>query len=104
MLVFDDMESNEKVKVYDKGITVKQGDREAVYQSLFHYRVGDMWAPRLDPTEALLKECRYFGDCIRKGEIPFNSGETGLQVVQILEAATRSMHQRGVLVNLSQPD
>lgn len=98
MLVFDDMESNEKLKVYDKGITVEQGDREAVYQSLFHYRVGDMWAPRLDPTEALLKECRYLGDCIRNDETPLNSGEAGLQVVRILEASNKSMHAGGKLV------
>jgi predicted dehydrogenase len=98
MLVFDDMESNEKIKVYDKGISVKQDDREAVYQSLFHYRVGDMWAPRLDPTEALLKECRYLGECIRNAEVPLNSGESGLQVVRILEASTRSMRLGGKLV------
>jgi predicted dehydrogenase len=98
MLVFDDMESNEKVKVYDKGITVEQGDREAVYQSLFHYRVGDMWSPRLDPTEALLKECRYFGRCIRNDEQPFNDGDSGLQVVRILEASTQSMRRGGKLV------
>jgi predicted dehydrogenase len=100
MLVFDDMESNEKIKVYDKGITVEQNDREAVYESLFHYRVGDMWAPHLDPTEALLKECRYFGDCIRNGEMPFNNGDAGLEVVRILEAATRSMQSNGVSVAL----
>jgi predicted dehydrogenase len=98
MLVFDDMESNEKIKIYDKGITVEQDDREAVYQSLFHYRVGDMWAPRLDPAEALLKECRYLGECIRNAEVPFNSGESGLQVVRILEASTRSMRLGGKLV------
>jgi len=98
MLVFDDMESNEKIKVYDKGITIEQGDREAVYQSLVHYRVGDMWAPRLDPTEALSKECHYFSECIRRHEKPFNDGEKGLQVVRILEAATRSMRASGKLI------
>jgi predicted dehydrogenase len=98
MLVFDDMESNEKIKVYDKGITVELDDREAVYQSLFHYRVGDMWAPRLDPAEALLKECNYLGECVRNAETPFNDGQSGLQVVRILEAATRSMRLGGKLV------
>ncbi|VAW73572.1 hypothetical protein MNBD_GAMMA15-2210 [hydrothermal vent metagenome] len=98
MLVFDDMESNEKIKVYDKGITVEQGDREAVYQSMFHYRVGDMCSPRLDPTEALLKECCYFADCVRNDETPFNNGEAGLEVVRILEAATHSMSHAGTLV------
>jgi len=98
MLVFDDMESNEKIKVYDKGITVEQGDREAVYQSMFHYRVGDMCSPRLDPTEALLKECRYFAHCVREEERPFNDGEAGLEVVRILEASSLSMRRNGQLV------
>ena len=100
MLVFDDMESNEKIKVYDKGITVEQGDREAVYESLFHYRVGDMWAPRLDPTEALLKECRYFGECVRSQKQALNSGESGLEVVRILEASNQSMRLGGKLVKI----
>lgn len=100
MLVFDDMESNEKIKVYDKGITVELDDKEAVYQSLFHYRVGDMWAPRLDPAEALLKECRYLGECIRNGDTPFNDGASGLAVVRILEAGTRSMRLGGKLVKV----
>ncbi|MFC1772117.1 Gfo/Idh/MocA family protein [Pseudomonadota bacterium] len=100
MLVFDDMESNEKIKVYDKGITVEQGDREAMYESLFHYRVGDMWSPRLDPTEALLKECCYFGECIRNHAQPINSGESGLEVVRILEASNQSMRLGGKLVKI----
>jgi predicted dehydrogenase len=100
MLVFDDMESNEKIKVYDKGITVEQDDPEAVYQSLFHYRVGDMWAPRLDPTEALLKECDHFSECIRNRVTPVNNGHLALEVVRLLEAAETSMRRRGELVNV----
>ncbi|MFZ0469066.1 MAG: Gfo/Idh/MocA family oxidoreductase [Thiogranum sp.] len=100
MLVFDDMESNEKIKVYDKGITVEQDDREAVYQSLFHYRVGDMWAPRLDPTEALLKECSHISHCIRHGVRPVNNGYLALEVVRLLEAAELSMRRRGELVDV----
>ena len=98
MLVFDDMESNEKVKVYDKGITVEQSDREAVYNTLIQYRVGDMWAPQLDATEALYKECSYFGKCVRSGKRPFNDGAAGLDVVRVLEASTESIRNRGQLV------
>lgn len=97
MLVFDDTESNEKVKVYDKGISIGSADQETVYRSLFQYRVGDMWAPHLDPTEALLKECRYFAICVREGTRPFNDGRAGLDVVRILEAASASMQRQGAL-------
>jgi predicted dehydrogenase len=100
MLVFDDMESNEKIKVYDKGISVEQGDRQAVYQTLVHYRVGDMWAPRLDPTEALLKECRHFTHCIRENKQPINDGLLALEVVRLLEAASESIRRRGELVRV----
>ncbi len=101
MLVFDDMESNEKIKVYDKGITVGQSDREAMYNTLIQYRVGDMWAPQLDTTEALFKECNWFAHCIRSGEKPFNDGEAGLDIVRILEASTASMRQAGRLVTVN---
>lgn len=100
MLVFDDMESNEKIKVYDKGISVEQGDRQAVYQSLVHYRVGDMWAPRLDPTEALLKECRHFTQCIRENKQPVSDGLLALEVVRLLEAASESIRRRGELIRV----
>lgn len=101
MLVFDDMESNEKVKIYDKGITVEQSDREAVYNTMVQYRVGDMCAPRLDPTEALLKECLYFSKCVRDGERPFNDGLSGLDVVRVLEASTRSIRNDGQLIPIN---
>jgi predicted dehydrogenase len=100
MLVFDDMESNEKIKVYDKGVSIEQGDQQAVYQSLIHYRVGDMWAPRLDPTEALLKECMHFAHCIRENKQPINDGQLALEVVRLLEAASKSMRLRGELVHV----
>ena len=100
MLVFDDMESNEKIKIYDKGISVEEADRNAVYQSLVHYRVGDMWAPHLDPTEALLNECNHLVDCIQNNKKPINDGELALEVVRLLEAAETSMRRRGELVDV----
>lgn len=100
MVVYDDLEPSEKVKIYDKGVTVSQRP-EAVYEMLVSYRAGDMWAPRLDNTEALQTEAAHFIDCVTKGARPETDGEAGLRIVRILEAATRSLNQRGQLVELS---
>jgi predicted dehydrogenase len=94
MIVYDDLETSDKVKVYDKGITVG-GDAESVYRLLVSYRTGDMWAPRLDLTEALHTECRHFAHCIDQGQTPDTGGAAGLEVVRVLEAATLSMKERG---------
>ena len=100
MIVFDDLEPSEKIKVYDKGITVNNSP-ENVYQMLIGYRTGDMWAPQIDLTEALRIEAAHFVRCIESGERPLTDGQAGLQVVEILEAATRSMAERGRLVELN---
>jgi predicted dehydrogenase len=97
MIVYDDLEPSEKVKVYDKGITLEPG-REEVYELLVSYRSGDMWAPRLDTTEALKTEVQHFADCIENGITPTTGGESGLRVVRLLEAAERSIARRGELV------
>jgi predicted dehydrogenase len=94
MVVYDDLEPSEKIKVYDKGITLNNGP-ENLYRMLIGYRAGDMWAPQLDMTEALQVEALHFIDCIETGERPITDGEAGLRVVSILEAATRSLTQRG---------
>jgi predicted dehydrogenase len=99
MIVYDDLEPSEKIKVYDKGITVNSG-AESVYQLLIGYRAGDMWAPQLDMTEALRAEALHFIRCVEAGERPITDGEAGLRVVRILEAATQSMAERGRLVEL----
>jgi predicted dehydrogenase len=99
MIVFDDLDPSEKVKVYDKGITVN-GNAEQAYQLLIGYRAGDMWAPRLEVTEALHTEALHFIQCIRQGDRPITDGAAGLRVVRILEAATQSMKQQGQLVKL----
>src|SRR5437660_11386922 len=65
MLVWNDLDAEEKMKVYDKGVAITNG--EGIYDLLVSYRSGDMWAPRLDQTEALAAEARYFVDCISKG-------------------------------------
>ncbi|AKG23980.1 Gfo/Idh/MocA family protein [Calothrix sp. 336/3] len=99
MIVFDDLEPSEKLKIYDKGITVN-GNTESLYQMLIGYRTGDMWSPKLDMTEALRTEGLHFIDCITKGDRPITDGQAGLQVVKILEAATQSMKNQGQLVEL----
>jgi predicted dehydrogenase len=99
MIVFDDLDPSEKVKVYDKGITVN-GSTESMYRMLVGYRTGDMWAPKLDATEALWTEGLHFIDCIEQGKHPITDGEAGLQVVKVLEAATQSMKNHGRLVEL----
>lgn len=98
MLVWNDLEADEKIKVYDKGVKVT--NREGVYDLLISYRSGDMWAPQLEQTEALQQELTYFVDCVSNGTTPFNDGCAGLRVVKMLEAATKSLNSRGTLVYL----
>jgi predicted dehydrogenase len=94
MIIYDDLEPSEKVKVYDKGISVTN-DPESVYQMLISYRMGDMWAPQVDMTEALRTEAQHFIRCIERGERPITDGQAGLRVVRLLEAASLSMMQHG---------
>ena len=96
MLVWNDLEPDEKIKVYDKGVDITTG--EGVYDALVSYRSGDVWAPKVDATEALRLELGYFADCIRDGKTPSNDGEAGLRVVRLLEAADESLKNRGRLV------
>lgn len=93
MLVFDDMEPSEKVRVYDRGIQVRS--QEGIYKALVDYRMGDVWSPKVDVREALSVECEHFVNCIRTGAKPNSDGESGLQVVKILEAATDSVMNGG---------
>jgi len=99
MILYDDLEPSEKVKIYDKGITVSQSP-EAVYEMLVSYRSGDMWAPRLDATEALQTEAQHFIDCIENDKEPETNGEAGLRLVKIVEAAEQSLRARGQLVEI----
>jgi predicted dehydrogenase len=100
MIVYDDLEPSEKIKVYDKGITLNNGP-DGVYQMLVGYRTGDMWAPQLNTTEALRVEAMHFLECIAQGKRPLTDGQVGLNVVRVLEAATQSLKQRGQSVELS---
>ena len=98
MVVWNDLEADEKVKVYDKGVELAHG--EGVYDLLVSYRSGDMWAPKVDQTEALKLEAKYFVECIEKSQTPFNDGVAGLRVVRLLEAAALSLKDRGRPVQL----
>ncbi|MFZ0705956.1 MAG: Gfo/Idh/MocA family oxidoreductase [Candidatus Korobacteraceae bacterium] len=98
MLVWNDLEADEKIKVYDKGVKIT--NREGVYNLLVNYRSGDMWAPHLEPVEALRLELGYFVECINNNQTPFNDGLAGLRVVKMLEAANQSLRNRGAAVHL----
>ncbi len=98
MLVWNDLDADEKIKVYDKG--VKINSREGVYDLLVSYRSGDMWAPQLEAGEALFRELSYFAECIGNGKTPFNDGRAGLRIVRMLEAACQSISKRGEVVAL----
>lgn len=98
MLVWNDLEADEKLRVYDKG--VQMNGQAGVYELLVSYRSGDMWAPKVDSTEALKAEALYFAECIHTGQRPVNDGQAGYRVVRLLEAATESLRHRGRIVTL----
>jgi len=98
MIVYDDTEASEKVKIYDKGIDVTT--REGVYDTLVQYRTGDMLSPKLNQEEALAVGTRHFVDCILGGTKPLTDGQAGLNVVRILEASAVSIKNRGQVVVL----
>jgi predicted dehydrogenase len=100
MIVYNDLEPIEKVKVYDRGITMTD-DPESILQMRVGYRTGDMHAPWLDDTEALRTEALHFIECISSSKRPITDGLAGLRVVKILEAASQSMAARGTPVELT---
>jgi predicted dehydrogenase len=89
MLVWDDLSSDEKVKIYDRGVDIK--NTEGVHNLLVSYRSGDVHVPKVEHTEALKSEVDYFVDCVENNKKPFNDGEAGLKVVKMLEAADKSL-------------
>ena len=98
MLVWNDLDTDEKLKVYDKGVDICS--KEDVYELLVSYRSGDMWAPQVEQVEALKIELQSFLDCITDNKPVVNDGRAGLQVVRMLEAASRSVAKKGGLVYL----
>jgi len=104
MLVWNDLEPDEKIRVYDKGVqknyNKNNGSNNGLHELLVSYRMGDVWSPRIQQTEALKVETQYFIDCIEKNEQPFNNGSAGLEVVRMLEAANKSLASKGGIVYL----
>ncbi|MEJ7615981.1 MAG: Gfo/Idh/MocA family oxidoreductase [Pyrinomonadaceae bacterium] len=102
MIVYDDIEPTEKVRVYDKGVVAsRSGDgTEEKYQTLVSYRTGDVWVPKLDTTEALRHVATEFLDAIRKSRAPLTDGHAGLRVVRLLEAAQTSIAGGGRTIAL----
>jgi predicted dehydrogenase len=96
MILYDDVQPSEKVKVYDKSVEVNtEATPENVRRVLMAYRTGDMWAPKLDTTEALRHVVGQFVKCIAAGARPLTDGQAGLRVIRTLEAATESIKLRG---------
>jgi len=98
MLVWNDLESDEKIKIYDKGVEVVT--QESIYDLLVSYRSGDVWVPKVNPLEALKVEADYFVDCVTNNKTPINDGLAGLRVVKILEATDKSLKSRGETIPL----
>ena len=98
MLVWNDLDPDEKIKVYDRGVKIT--NREDLHELLVSYRSGDVWAPKVEQTEALKVELQYFIESIRTGRTPFNDGAAGLRIVKLLEAADQSLQKRGRIVFL----
>lgn len=103
MIVYDDVEPSEKVKVYDRGIAVNDSP-ERVVEMMINYRAGDVWIPRLDTMEALKVEATEFITSIEQARAPLTDGWVGLRTVQILEMATRSMKEQGRLIEFDARD
>jgi predicted dehydrogenase len=99
MIVYDDLEVTERVKVYDEGIVVNP-NADGARQMLVNYRLGDVWAPHLNNVEALLTESKHFVDCIQHHTQPLSDGRSALRIVHILEAASKSMAQNGRRINI----
>ena len=98
MLVWNDLEADEKIKLYDKGVQMNNG--QGLHDLMVSYRSGDMWAPRVEQAEALKVELNYFIECVTKGHTPLNDGVAGSRVVKLLEAADQSLKERGKAIQL----
>jgi len=95
MILWDDLEASEKIRVYDKGIELREAGAEDRRRLRVGYRTGDAWLPRVDTTEALQKMAEHFVDCYRNGKKPICSGQDGLDVVSVLEASQLSLRSGG---------
>jgi predicted dehydrogenase len=101
MIVYDDLEAAEKVRIHDKGLILGADDEQVNQVRLRGYRTGDIWSPQVDLSEALRTEMLHFTECIKGNAKPITGGEAGWRVVRILEAASRSLKTQGAPVRLN---
>jgi hypothetical protein len=102
MVVYDDMEPSEKIKIYDHGVTLSAQPQteEEILQMRIGYRKGDVLSPKLDTREALAVELDHLADCLANNRTPINDGKLGARVVQMMEAAEKSMCSNGAPIHL----
>jgi len=99
MVVYDHLDPDNQVKIFDRGVDLKtEPDRSEI---LVQYRMGDMFAPKVDQTEALEAVCAHFLECVEGGREPITNGWTGLEVVRLLQAAEASLKRHGEFVPLA---
>jgi predicted dehydrogenase len=98
-LVYNDLSADEKVKIYDRGVTLAV-DEQTRRNIIMGYRTGDVWSPQIDQYEPLQEMVRHFVHCIHTGETPISDGESGLRIVRILEAAQHSIKAQGGRITL----
>lgn len=98
MLIWDDLQADEKIKVFDKGVEIKTKAGMRALQP--QYRTGDAWIPKVDTIEALQVETDYFAECIRNGDTPLNDGQAGLRIMRLLTACDHSLRSDSRIVAL----
>jgi len=98
MLVWDDLLTDEKLKIYDKGVEIK--NTTGIHELLVSYRSGDVYVPKVENIEALKLELDYFVDCIEFDQVPFNDGKAGLLVIKMLDAVDRSLKSDGKKITI----
>lgn len=99
-LVYNDLETTEKIKVYDRGVEVRGDDPDSLRQRLIDYRTGDVWSPHVSRDEPLARVAEQFIECLTRGVRPPTDGQAGLRIVRILDAAQRSLRGQGARIAL----
>lgn len=94
-IIFNELNTTEPIKVYDRGIDLAENAAEERRRLLVSYRSGDVWSPHIEPGEALQSVVTHFAECVREGKTPLSDGRMGLRIVRQLEAATRSVRAQG---------
>jgi predicted dehydrogenase len=98
--VFDDLSSLDRVRVFEKGVAASDSEVDSFGEFRLLMRDGDIISPRVEATEPLKEQCRHFLDCIERGTAPLTDGETGVDVVRVMEAATASIRAGGTPVEI----